>query len=261
MALTTRSTLVDRCFLMAAQRVSQTQCAGGTQSWPVQPSDSQRQSPPGVVASQRVGSGQRPVDFLRYIKLPQDYARLTSIIHERPHPLTDEARAAKAQELIDLRAAILSSPDLNAWRQGISPEAYRSPTKFGGTDPREPNPGYIKLPYLGLPKEPTARVIEAWILSNHPALTSDRIAADGKLYTFRDNTPAKSGGAPAAGDQYARLIKEIETRYSSFAGCNRMPDEGKWPKPMGQQANDLSDTPARLEELGISPPPGLSPRF
>ena len=248
---------------MAAQRVSQTQSASGTQAWPTQPSASQMQSPPGVVASQRVGSGQRPVDFLRYIKLPQDYSSVLAIILERPPigTLSDEGRVAKAQELIDLRAAIISSPDLNAWRQGISPEAYRNPTKFGGTDPRDPDPGYIRLSYPQLRNPTTSQVIDAWIRKNHPGLTYDRIAADGKIYTFKANTQAYADKAPGAGDQYSDLINLIEQRYRAFARGNRMPDEGKWPRPMGKEPADVSDTPSHEDLYGPRLSPLIPPRL
>jgi len=152
------------------------------------------------------------------IRLPEDQLRLMAIIRERPKGNSPEAIAAKAQELTDLKAAILSSPDLNAWRQGISPDAYRNPTNFGGTDPRDPYAGYVRLP--------RATPQDSWIETGVGGIF-DRMADDGKVYTFKGlNSPAYNGSG------YIALLNAIEDRYHYFTG-KVMPDAGNWPQPLG----------------------------
>src|SRR5215469_16466321 len=112
------------------------------------------------------------------IKLPAQFGQLIILITQIERPATPEIVAAKVEELSDLYDAILSSPDYDAWRQGISPEAYRNPTAYGGTDPRDPFKDYVKLP--------RATRQDSWIpMGGEPY---ERMAEDGLVYTFKDGS-------------------------------------------------------------------------
>jgi hypothetical protein len=140
------------------------------------------------------------------IKLPDDYQKLVEIIKQRP-----ASQEAKVQELTDLRAAILSSPDYDAWRQGITPEAYRNPTAFGGTNPWNPFEGYVVLPRETPQDSWIPRGIEPY----------ERMAEDGLVYFFPGPSPAYRES------NYIQLLSIIEEEVRRITG-KVMPDAEDW---------------------------------
>jgi hypothetical protein len=130
------------------------------------------------------------------IKLPAQFGQVLILISQIERPATPEVVAAKVEELSDLYEAILSSPDYDAWRQGISPEAYRNPTAYGGTDPRDPFKDYVRLP--------RATRQDSWIpMGGGPY---ERMAADGLVYTFKDGSLSRIKN----NSSYKVLLAEIE---------------------------------------------------
>jgi hypothetical protein len=138
------------------------------------------------------------------IKLPAQFSELVNVINRIERPATPEVRAAKVEELLDLYDAILSSPDYDAWRQGISPEAYQNPTAYGGSDPRDPFKDYVKLP-RSTPQD-------SWIPGGGGPY--DRMAADGKVYTFRDGNLNRVENRSG----YAALLGMIEHQVWRITG-------------------------------------------
>jgi len=152
------------------------------------------------------------------IKLPAQFKQLVDLINERSalHQ-PRELWAAKAKELVDLKKAILSSPDRFAWRQGITPEAYRNPTAYGGTDPRNPFEQYTRLP------GPTPQ--DSWIPRGGGPF--DRMANDGKVYTFKDlKRVASPSGYLGLLDMIEKRLEQITSLGMCVEGADA--DHGSW---------------------------------
>jgi len=143
---------------------------------------------------------------LAEIKLPEQYGELMTLITRRPAP---EEGEAKEDVLRELYAAILTSPNYNAWRQGMSPEAFQNPTAYGGTAPRDPFEGYTTLPQVN--------VWDSWIPT--AGAPNDRMAFDGKVYSFTDAKPWRSRSG------YAGLLGAIEFELHKLTG--------RWPLGTG----------------------------
>lgn len=182
------------------------------------------------------------------IKLPAQYSQLVNLINERPVPFTPELRAEKAEELLDLYEAILSSPDYNAWRQSISPEAYQNPTAFGGTDPRDLFKDYVRFP-------PGATRQDLWIPRGGGPY--DRMAADGMVYTFRDGNLARATSSSG----YASLLGQIEHQVWRITN-QHLPNAHAWEgeKLGAGMPLDLNSPASPTDHSTHAPQRGTPPR-
>jgi hypothetical protein len=130
----------------------------------------------------------------------QDYwNRLLGLITERPDSREDVARLVA--RLTDIRDSLLSDPELNAWRQGLSPDAYRNPAVAGGVNPYDPFKDYAIVPGGGSRQD-------AWI--PFAAAPYDRMAADGLVYTFPPSAFVASSPL--------NLLGAIDNRYAHLTG-------------------------------------------